>query len=504
MSRDRWNNRLVFVLAAVGSAAGLGNAWRFPYVCATNGGGAFLIPYFVALISAGIPVLILEFVLGHKYQSGAPTALANFGKAGEILGWFATMISFVIVAYYSVIMAWVFDYLWYSFSIAWAGDSGGFFFSKILQISDGPWELGSFSIPVLIGLVFTWVSIYFSIKDGVHTVGKIVKWTVGLPVLLLFILAISGLTLDGAIDGINYYLTPDFSKLLDFKVWTAAFGQIFFSLSVGFAVMIAYSSYLDEKSDITINAFMTALANSGVSFLAGFAIFSTLGYMAQSTGSSVADVATAGVGLAFVVYPEAISMLPFGAIGQTIFALAFFIALLTLGIDSAFSLVEGTSTAVADKFGFDRRKTTVGVILAGAVFSLIYATKGGLYWLDIVDRYINNFGILVVGFIEIAVIARLMKVDDVLDYINEVSDIKLGKWYTILLGFVSPVVLGIVLIMTVYNEVQDFINKTNYYGDYPTNALVLGGLVMLIAVLAVSVVFAYLKSRNSKNNIEEA
>ncbi|SHJ32469.1 neurotransmitter:Na+ symporter, NSS family [Dethiosulfatibacter aminovorans DSM 17477] len=504
MSRDRWNNRLVFVLAAVGSAAGLGNAWCFPYVCATNGGGAFLIPYFVALITAGIPVLILEFVIGHKFQGGAPTSLANFGKAGEILGWFATFISFVIVTYYSVIMAWVFDYLWYSFSIAWEGDSGGFFFGSILKLTDGPWELGGFSIPVLIGLVLTWISIYLTIKDGVHTVGKVVKWTVGLPVLLLFILAVSGMTLEGAMDGINYYLTPDFSKLTDFKVWTAAFGQIFFSLSVGFGVMIAYSSYLDKKSDITNNAFMTALANSGVSFLAGFAIFSTLGYMAASTGSTVAEVSTAGVGLAFVVYPEAISLLPFGAIGQTIFALGFFIALLTLGIDSAFSLVEGTSTAISDKFDFNRKKTTVGVILIGFVVSLVYATKGGLYWLDIVDRYINNFGILVVGFIEILVIARLMKVNNVREYINEVSDIKLGKWYTILLGIASPVILGIVLVMTAYTEIMDLVNKTNYYASYPTSALILGGLIMLLVTLLASVIFVFFKTKNAKENSEEA
>lgn len=500
MKRDRWGSRMAFVLAAVGSAAGLGNAWRFPYVCASNGGGAFLIPYFVALITAGIPVLIMEFLLGHKYQGGAPTSLGNFGKASEVLGWFAVFISFVIVTYYTVIMAWVFDYLWYSFKIAWAGNSSGFFFNDILKITDSPWTLGGFSVPVIIGLVLSWIAIYYTIRDGVHSVGKVVKWTVGLPVILLVILAVSGLTLEGAAEGINYYLSPDFSKLADFNVWTAAFGQIFFSLSVGFGVMIAYASYLDKDSDITNNAFMTALANSGVSFLAGFAIFGTLGYMAQATGSTVAEVSTAGVGLAFVVYPEAISLLPFGAIGQTIFALFFFIALLTLGIDSAFSLVEGTSTAISDKFGANRKKTTIGVIIVGFVISLLYATKAGLYWLDIVDRYVNNFGILIVGFIEILIIARVINVSKVREYINSVSDIKLGKWFEILLGYISPIILGIVLIMTIKNEIMDAINKTNYYGDYPASALVVGGWIMLAVVLIVSLIFASRKTAAKKEN----
>lgn len=500
MKRARWGNRMVFVLAAVGSAAGLGNAWRFPYVCASNGGGAFLIPYFIALITAGIPVLIVEFLLGHKYQKGAPSSLGNFGKASEVVGWFAVFISFIIVTYYTVIMAWVFDYLWYSLKIAWAGDSSGFFFNKLLQVTEGPWTIGGFRLPVIIGLMLAWIAIYFTVKDSVHSIGKIIKWVVGLPIILLVVLAISGMTLDGAVEGINYYLSPDFSKLKDFSVWTAAFTQIFFSLSVGFAVMIAYSSYLDKESDITNNAFITAFANSGISFLAGFAIFSTLGYMAQATGSTLAEISTQGVGLAFVVYPEAISLLPFGAVGQVIFALLFFIALLTLGIDSAFSLVEGTSTAISDKFGTNKKKTTVWVIIVGAVISLLYATRAGLYWLDIVDRYVNNFGILVVSFIEVAIIARIIKPKKVIEYINSVSDIKVGKWFEILLGYISPIILGIVLIMTIKNEISDVINKTAYFADYPTSSLVVGGWVMLGVVLLVSILFARKKVINKTEN----
>lgn len=496
--RQQWNSRAIFVFAAVGSAAGLGNAWRFPYVAAENGGGAFLIPYFIALVTAGIPLLILEFALGHKFQAGAPVALGKVKKSWEGVGWIAVSAGFVIITYYSVIMAWVFDYLWYSLSVAWKGDPSGFFYSKILQLSEGPHVIGGFSIPVLIGLVLTWIAIYWTIKDGVKSVGKVVKWTVPLPILMLGVLAVRGLTLDGAIDGINYYLNPNFSKLLDPKVWQAAYGQVFFSLSVGFGVMIAYASYLPKKSDITNNAIMTALANSGISFLAGFSVFGTLGYMAFSKGVPVAEVATAGPGLAFVAYPEAISLLPFG---QVIFALVFFIMLLTLGIDSAFSIVEGVVAGVADKWQLNKKKTTIGVILVGFVGSLLFATKSGLYWLDIIDRYINNFGIVTVGLLEVILIGWVYKSKKLRDHINLTSDIKLGKWFDVLITIVTPLVLTIILGWNVVVEIMDIANGT-LYENYPTWAIARAGWGMLVVVVVISWLLGKTKGATKQKSLK--
>ncbi|KXS45670.1 Na+-dependent transporter, SNF family [Candidatus Frackibacter sp. WG12] len=347
--RDQWGNRAAFVLAAIGSAAGLGNAWRFPYTAYANGGGAFLIPYFVALFTAGIPLIILEYGLGHKTQQGAPGAFKKIKETWEGLGWWAVLISFVIMSYYGAIMAWIWKYLAGSFSVAWKSGVADYFYKEVLHLSSGPAELGGFSTPVLIGTVVTWALIYFILRNGVTGVGKVVMLTVPLPVILLVVLAVRAVTLPGAIEGLTYYLQPDFSVLTDPQVWLAAYGQVFFSLSLGFGIMIAYASYLPEDSDITNNALITTFANCGISFLAGFGIFGTLGYMAQAKGVAVAEVVDAGVGLAFVTYPEAISLLPGGPVAQTIFALVFFLILLTLGIDSAFSITESVIAGFDDK-----------------------------------------------------------------------------------------------------------------------------------------------------------
>lgn len=489
--RDKWNSRSIFILAAVGSAAGLGNIWRFPYQAASNGGGAFLIPYFIALLVIGLPLLIGEFALGQKFRGGAPKALKELSPKAEIFGWFSVGISFLVVAYYSVILAWVFDYLWYSFRLAWTttATAGDFFFGNVLKISNSPFELGGFSTPVIIGLILAWISVYVSIKDGASSVGKIVKFTVAMPIILLVIFTIRVLFLDGAVNGINYYLNPDFSKLADIKVWTAAFGQILFSLSLGYGIMIAYASYMPKDSDITLNATITGLANSGVSFLAGFAIFGTLGYIASQQGVDVASISgSGGVGLAFVVYPEAISKLPFGAWGQVLFALSFFVMLLTLGVDSAFSLVEAVVAAIEDKFNFGKRKTTISVVLAAAVLSLIFATKGGLYWLDIVDYHLNNYALLPISIVELILLITVFKVENLREYVNKKSDVQLGKWFNSMI-YAATILLTIVFGLNAFNDFKGLLTGKTY-GNYGLLPIIIGGIAVIAALIAGSVILS--------------
>ncbi len=326
VGRDRWMNRAAFTMAAIGSAVGLGNVWRFPFVAYQNGGGAFLIPYLVALLTAGIPLMILEYGLGQKMQGSAPHSFAKVGKRWEWLGWWAILVGFIIVAYYAVVMAWCWNYLYYSVSLAWKGQTQDFFYHRVLRLTDGPGELGGIRWPVVLGLVLTWVSIIWIVRHGVRRVGKVVMITVPVPIILIAVFVVRGLTLPGAMEGIKYYLTPDFSKLLEPRVWLAAYGQIFFSLSLGFGILIAYASYLPRRSDVNNNALITSFANCGTSYFAGFAVFSILGYFAQITGMGVQKVVAGGPGLAFVTYPQAISLLP-GV--PSLFGVLFFLTLLT-------------------------------------------------------------------------------------------------------------------------------------------------------------------------------
>lgn len=234
---------------------------------------------------------------------------------------------------------------------------------------------------------------------------------------------------------------PDFSKIWDVKVWAAAYGQIFFTLSIGFAIMLAYSSYLPEKSDITNNAFMTVLINCGFSVLAGIMIFSVLGYMAQEQGKPLTEVVSAGVGLAFVTLPAAINLLPI----PYILGPLFFLALVVAGLSSHISIMEAVTSALIDKLGWSRKKAANIVIGIGFLVSMAFATNGGLLLLDLVDHFANNVGIMASCLVELVLMTWLLKISDVRKYVNSISDFSVGVWFDICLRFVSPVILAIIV-----------------------------------------------------------
>jgi NSS family neurotransmitter:Na+ symporter len=297
---------------------------------------------------------------------------------------------------------------------------------------------------------------------------------VPLPVILLIILVIRGMTLPGAMDGVRYYLTPDFSRLADPQVWLAAYSQIFFSLSLAFGILIAYSSYLPSHHDINNSAFIISLGNCGVSFLAGFAVFPVLGYLAYVQGVPIDQVVKAGPGLAFVVYPTAIKLLPVAA---GFFAFIFFILLLSLGIDSAFSLVEAGVTGAMDKWRLKRVPATILVSAPGFILGIIFATRGGLYWLDIIDDLMNNFGLTFVGIFTCIVGGYIFGAEKLRKYTNKVSDFPIGKWWNFCIRILTPIILAISIIL-VFKE-----RLASPYGDYPGGALLIGWAFFVILII---------------------
>jgi NSS family neurotransmitter:Na+ symporter len=473
--RDRWAGRRAFLLASFGTAIGLGNVWRFPMIAYENGGGAFLIPYIVALLTAGIPLMILEFALGQRFQKASPGALREVHPRLEIVGWWGLCVGSVISFYYTVIMAWSFDYLAASLKLPWSGNPQGYF-DAVLRLTDGPAHIGGFSWPVLLGLALSWAWIYWSINGGVEKVGKIVMVTVPLPVILTVLILIRGFTLPGALDGLKYYLTPDFSVLVSGRTWLAAYSQVFFSLSLGFGILTAYASYMPKRSDVSNNAFLTSLADSGYAYLAGFAVFTVLGYLATAQGVPVGNVVKGGPSLAFVVYPTAISLMPLAPV----IAIMFFITLLSLAIDSAFSIVEGVVAALRDKWGVSQRNASAWFCILGFLAGLIFCTGSGIYWLDIVDHWTNNYGLVVVGLLECLAIGWFYGTGKLKAYINEVSDFRLGWWWDVFIKWVTPLVLGWAMVTNLVEEIKA------PYGGYPTWTLVAGGwaVVALIVVVA--------------------
>jgi len=486
--RERWKSRTSFVMASIGAAIGLGNVWRFPYIAYANGGGAFLIPFFFALFTAGIPLMILEYGVGRKMQAGAPTAFARIGKNYEWIGWLSLFAVMLIFSYYPVIMSWCWNYMLYSLKIAWGSNAKKFFYEDFLKITEGPANLGGIRLPILVGLAISWLSIYLILFKGVKVVGKVVLYTVTIPWIILVIMVIRGLTLPGAIEGINYYLTPNFKALLNPRVWLSAYGQVFFSLSLGMGTLIVYSSYLSPKSDITNSAFITSLADSGTSFFAGFSVFSVVGYLAQAMNVRVPEVTTSGVGLAFITYPTAIKLLPFWS---PFFGFLFFLLLLTLGIDSFFSQVEPFVAGFTDKWKFKKEKALTVVTVFGFLMGIVFTTRGGFYWLDIIDYFTSSFGLTLVAILEAIVIGYFYKPHRLREYINEVSDFRIGKWWDIAIMFVLPIVLGVSFLL----ELLRLIRKG--YGNYPSWATLTGALILLFLII-LSIILMKIKPKEEQ------
>ena len=272
--RGAFSGRRVFILAAIGSAVGLGNIWRFPYVAYENGGGAFMLPYLVALLTAGIPFLLVEYALGHKYRGSAPLSFARLSRRTEGLGWWQVGICFMIAVYYAAVIAWALSYTVFSFTQAWGEDPDAFFFGDYLRAGD-PGVTLEFVPGVLVPLAVVWVALVAVMALGVSR-GVGATSVIFIPVLIVAFaaLVVQALTLPGAAQGLDALFAPDWSTLADPAVWAAAYGQIFFSLSIGFGIMITYSSYVHRRTDMSGSALVVGLSNSGFELLAGIGVFS--------------------------------------------------------------------------------------------------------------------------------------------------------------------------------------------------------------------------------------
>ncbi len=480
--RETWKSQVGFIFAAVGSAVGLGNIWRFSYMTYENGGGAFLIPYFIALFTVGIPLMILEFCLGHKFVASAPLAFSKLNRRFEWLGWWSvTFVMFGIVLYYSVIISWCLNYLLLSFTLAWGDDPGNYFFKEFLNISEGPGEIGSVQTPIFLGLIviwlLNWAIVHRGIQGGIELANKIF-----MPILFLLtcILVFWSITLEGAEIGLKAYLKPDFSVLTKPKVWIDAFTQIFFSLSLGFGIMIAYASYLPKRANLSRNAFITALLNCGFSVFSGIAVFSILGYMSVEMQKPINEVVTQSIGLAFVAYPTALSLLPGGAI----FGVLFFTSLVVAGLSSSVSIIEAFSSAAVDKFPWDRKRIVTCISVLGLGGSVIFTTNGGLFWLDIVDHFITHFGLIIVGILEAVLVSWFFPLERLREHINTVSDFKIGLWWSFLIRYFVPLILIIITGTNLFNEFQ------KPYEGYPLASLIFIGINWLVVTILIALFFS--------------
>ncbi|MDN4483912.1 sodium-dependent transporter [Demequina lignilytica] len=486
--REHWSGQTAFILAAIGSAVGLGNIWRFPGEAYDNGGGAFMIPYVVALLTAGIPILFLENAIGHRFRGSSPLAMRRVHRRAEGVGWFHVAICFVIGLYYTAVIAWALSYFFFSFTLAYKDDPAGFFTGEYLQLGEAGTVSLSFVPHVLIPLAAIWIITIVVLALGLHNGVERLN-VIGIPLLVVTfgILVVRALTLPGAADGIDALFTPDFSALTDPNVWIAAYGQIFFSLSLAYGVMLTYASYRRRRSNITSPGLVIAFGNSSFEVLAGIGVFATVGFLAHQQDVPVAELdGLAGPILSFVTFPAVIAQMP----GGPLFGALFFGSLVVAGLTSLISVMQTISAALQDKFGLHPRGSAVAVGVVSAVLSVIgFGTTTGLYLLDVVDQWSNQLGIVAGA---IAMIAAALwfggRSRELQRHLSAVSTLKLGTWWLVLVNAVS------VLLIYMFATKAVSLARDGYEG-YPTSYLAIFGWGTAAFLLAAALVMPWLRWR---------
>ncbi|XP_071480257.1 sodium- and chloride-dependent glycine transporter 1-like isoform X1 [Diadema antillarum] len=528
-SRGNWGSKIDFILSCVSYAVGIGNVWRFPFLCYQNGGGAFLIPYLIMLVVAGLPLFLLEMSFGQFTGVGC-LGIWKICPMFKGIGYGMLVICFLVSIYYQVILAYTIFYLFSSLTsvLPWASCGHGwntdnctervadgnttfnisfllnpkppseeYFYNHVLGMSDGIDEMGNVKWKLVLCLAGAWVITFLCLVKGIKTSGKVVYLTSTFPYLVLFILLVRGLTLDGAVDGIVFYMKPDISKLGRPQVWQDAATQIFFSLGVAFGSLHTLSSYNKWKNNCYRDALIVSVINCLTSIFAGFVIFSVLGFMAHEAGVSVKDIAQSGPGLAFVAYPEAIARMPL----SPLWSILFFIMLFMLGLGSQFCQFETVNTGLADELEKYSKKFRTYKWMITATMSVIcfllglpLVSEGGMYLVSLMNDFCGGLSLVFVGVFESIIISWIYGIDRYLDNVASMIGFRPNIYWKACWKYISPVFLVVVIIFSLV------MYEPRKYGDhytYPAWAEAMGWLMTLASLVPIAVYAVWFVSNQS-------
>ncbi|XP_059145507.1 sodium- and chloride-dependent creatine transporter 1-like [Physella acuta] len=532
--RHTWSRKAEYILSLIGYSVGLGNVWRFPYVCIRNGGGAFLIPFVICLVTIGLPLYFLEVAMGQFMSKGA-YHVWNICPLFKGIGVAQVVVNTVSSCYSLILIAWILIYLVNSFKSPlpwtlcgqeWNSDrcvpqgsrvllyntstvfyntnsssnnyninsnsyntssndynistttytngtsqnqsshemdgryitfngsldtsnlrpaSEEFWLNNVLELSTGMSSMGGLPWHTTIALLVSCILVFLCLINGVKTVGKVVYVTATLPYILITVLIIKGATLPGAVDGVLFYIWPDFSKLLLVQTWLEASLQVVYSLGPIWGALATIASYNKFNNNCLRDSVMLTLVCEGTSLFAGFAIFSIVGHMAYNLNVPVEKFADAGAGLAFVVYPEAIAYLPV----PQLWGVLFFLMLFTVALDSQFVTVEIVLTFLLDiRPGFvTKRGLWIKIAFAVLTFitALPFATRGGMYLFQIFDWYVSAVTALFIGALECVVVGWLYGAERMLDDIAFMSGKRPPYIFVILWKYIDPLCYSLLL-----------------------------------------------------------
>ena len=438
--RSNFSGKIGFVLAAAGSAVGLGNIWRFPYLAAKYGGGIFLLVYIALAVTFGFALMCAEVAIGRKTGMSAVNAFGVLNKKYKFIGFIASLIPMIILPYYSVIGGWVMKY----FSVFVSGNMSvaakdGYFESFISK----PFEpIGWFLL--FIGL--TALIVLFGVEKGIE---KVSKWMMPLLVVLTLIIAVYGMFMPGAMDGVIYYIKPDFSKFSATTV-LAAMGQLFYSMSLAMGIMITYGSYMKKDISLESSVRQIEIFDTGIAFLAGLMIIPAV--FAFSSGDEAA--LGKGPGLMFVTLPKVFQSMTGGAIiGGLFFVMVFFAAL-----TSSISLMETVVSIINDKLGLERKKTCIvvliGCLILGLPSSLGFGVLGnitiaGLTFLDMFDFISNSVLMPIVAFLTCVFVGYIIKPKAIAEEIELTGKFKGKALFNVVIKYIAPVCIVLILISSI-------------------------------------------------------
>ncbi|GAB1597438.1 sodium- and chloride-dependent transporter XTRP3-like [Argonauta hians] len=500
--RETWDNRVQFILSLAGFAVGLGNVWRFPYLTQKNGGGAFLIPYAVMLFVEGIPIFYLELAIGQRLRKGAIGCWNQMSPYLGGLGIAAAVVSFNVALYYNTIMAWCMYYLVESFQspLPWSscpsetvgnittfnkeceksGSTTYFWFRVALNSAPSIDSTPVISWKISAALICSWLLVFCCMIKGIKSSGKVVYVTATFPYFVLVIFFFRGVTLHGFEEGVKYLFIPKWDKLFEPAVWLDAATQIFYSFGLAFGCLVALASYNPVRSNFLSEALMVSVGDFFTSLLTATVVFSVLGFKAtmqyekclekfggtnqtKNHNSTIArecdfeklmTESASGTGLAFIAFTEAIDQFPVAPL----WAVLFFLMLLTLGLDTMFGTLEGAITSINDMLLFPaiRKEVVCGVVcFVSMLISFCFATSTGPYVFDLFDMYVANIPLLVIAFIEVIAISYVYGLKQFSDDVEMMIGVRPSYFWMFIWRYLAPIVMIIIFVASLFEILEN-------------------------------------------------
>ncbi|XP_047195279.1 sodium- and chloride-dependent neutral and basic amino acid transporter B(0+)-like [Hippoglossus stenolepis] len=537
--RGNWTHKREYMLSLIGYAVGLGNIWRFPYVAYKNGGGAFLIPYFLLLVLCGIPLFFMENAIG-QFCSQGPVNMWRAVPMLQGVGLSVVIGNILMSTYYNVIISYSMYYLFASFQsplpwsscFSWADSncsstprvscnvsgvlvanwtqenitcpstdvitvpvqspSEQYWDRVALQRSSGLDETGPIVWHLALCLLLTSILVAAALFKGIKSYGKVLYFTALFPYVVILILLIRGVTLEGAAEGIAYYIgsRSNFTKLTEPEVWKDAAIQTLYSLSIGMGGVTTLASYNNFHNNMLWDSVVATLTNHGTSVYAGFAIFSILGHMSYVYGKPVESVVTEGFSLVFIAYPDALAKLPI----SPLWSILFFSMLTLVGLDTQFTMIEVTSSCLIDAFPETLQSKHHFVSLGSCVFIFLLGlpcvTTAGIYWVTLIDHFATSWVLLILAYMEVLGFCYIYGVNNLIKDIEMMIGRKsfcFWLWWKAFWVLISPCLILVIFIWSLIN----FVPPTYGGVEYPDWGLALGWCMSAFILIWIPLVIGY-------------